>query len=54
MGKRKTFCIKLAMLGRWWLYIWKHFWLGMLLAFVLTMACQVIWTLLIGEGAELF
>jgi hypothetical protein len=39
---------------KWWLWIWQHFWVGLLLAFVLTLACQVIYTLLIGEGSEIF
>jgi len=52
MGKRNKFCIKLAMMAKWWLWIWQHFWVGLALAFVLTLACQVIYTLLIGDGME--
>jgi hypothetical protein len=41
------------MMARWWLWLWGHFWVAMVLAFLLTLACQIVYTLLLGEGNEL-
>jgi len=54
MGKHDKFCIKLWRLARWWLWIWNHFWAALFVAFVVTLALQVIYTLANDGVGEFF